>query len=358
MKLPQRRSLTAETASVIQEMILSGEIKHKLPGERDLAVRLQIGRDTLRSALTELEKQGWISVGEHGKRRKILKTPSDDKKAKRSRRIGFLSPKRLEELPPTMLLELDHMREMLARKDISLELQSPPIFASSRPASRLKELVESAHYDAWILYQTNERVQEWFLKQKIPSIVRGQVYPGIDLPSLDLDWRAAGVHSASLLVRNGHRSIGLMVPDTQLQGLFEVEKGIQSALGKMASDITLHTITEQGTAEAVASSLYKICHAENPPTAIITTRSRQVLTLISWLASHRLNIPQNMSLVSLTADNVFEALVPRISYYKLDPSIMARGMVRKLETVMKSQASEQKLLIPDFVVGGSVRDIG
>lgn len=250
------------------------------------------------------------------------------------------------------------MREMLARKDISLELQSPPIFASSRPASRLKELVESAHYDAWILYQTNERVQEWFLKQKIPSIVRGQVYPGIDLPSLDLDWRAAGVHSASLLVRNGHRSIGLMVPDTQLQGLFEVEKGIQSALGKMASDITLHTITEQGTAEAVASSLYKICHAENPPTAIITTRSRQVLTLISWLASHRLNIPQNMSLVSLTADNVFEALVPRISYYKLDPSIMARGMVRKLETVMKSQASEQKLLIPDFVVGGSVRDIG
>lgn len=342
---------------VIQEMIKSGEIKQRLPGERELASRLQIGRDTLRMALVELEKTGWISVGEHGKRRQILKKSSNKKVENRSRRVGFLSPKRLEALPPTMLLEIDHMREMLARKDITLEIHTPSVFNLKRPGGRLKELVDSMQYDSWILYQSNESVQLWFEKQKIPCIVRGSVYPGIELPSLDLDWQATGFHAATLLARHGHRSIGLMVPDTQLQGLFAVQKGIENAVAKSPDDINLHTITEQGTAEAVAVSLHEMCHAEDPPTAIIATRSRQVLTLISWLASHKLRVPQNMSVVSLTYDNVFDALVPKISHYTMDRGTMARGVIRKLESVMKGQGFDQKLLIPDFVLGGSVRTV-
>lgn len=357
MKLPERRSLTAETAIVIQEMIRAGEIKQRLPGERELASRLQIGRDTLRTALAELEKGGWISVGEHGKRRRVLKKAPEDADAVRSSRIGFLSPKRLEELPPTMLLEIDHMREMLARKDISLEIHTPSIFNLKRPGARLNELIDSTQYDAWVLYQANEHVQLWFEKHGTPCIVRGQVYPGIHLPSLDVDWQATGFHSATLLARYGHRSIGVMLPDTQLQGLFAVQKGIENAVAKSVEEITLHAITEQGTAEAVAASLYDVCHAENPPTAIIATRSRQVLTLISWLASHRLRVPQNMSVVSLTYDNVFDALVPGIAHYTMDRATMARGVVRKLQSVQKGQGIDEKLLIPDFVLGGSVKKV-
>ncbi|NWK54753.1 substrate-binding domain-containing protein [Verrucomicrobiaceae bacterium N1E253] len=358
MKLPQRRSLTAETAEVIREMIRSGEIKQKLPGERDLAARLQIGRDTLRTALAELEKTGWLSVGEHGKRRQILKKASSKQAEHRSRRVGFLSPKRLEDLPPTMLLEIDHMREMLARKEFSLEFHTPAIFSLKRPGSRLKELVDSLQYDAWILYQSNEHVQAWFAKQKIPCMVRGLAYPGVKLPSLDVDWQATGFHAASLLMRYGHRSIGYMVPDTQLQGLFAAQKGIENAVANASGDVTLHTIVEQGTAEAVATSLHQMCHEPIPPTAIIATRSRQVLTLISWMASHQLRIPQNMSLVSLTYDNVFDALVPGISHYTMDRATIARGGVRKLESVMKGQGLDEKLLIPDFVLGGSVKKYG
>ncbi len=61
MKLPERTSLTTETVKVLCSMISAGELKQRLPGERDLATRLQIGRDTLRAALVELEKLGWIS---------------------------------------------------------------------------------------------------------------------------------------------------------------------------------------------------------------------------------------------------------------------------------------------------------
>lgn len=357
MKLPERTSLTTETVKVITSMISTGELRQHLPGERNLASRLQIGRDTLRAALVELEKQGWISVGEHGKRRQILKKPKRDRRAKRTRRIGFLSPKRLQELTPAMLLEVDHLREILARQDISLEVHSPSIFNLQRPGARLNDLVGSVRCDAWILHQSTEQVQTWFEKKGIPCLIRGYPYPGISLPSLDLDWQATGLHAGALLTRFGHRSLGLMMPDTQLQGLFASQKGLEMALAKSQDTTSLHTITDHRTVGDVGAALHRAFQTQHPPTAIVATRSRQVLTLLSWLASHRLNIPNNLSLVSLTYDSVFDALVPQISYYHLDPSTMARNLARKLDSVMKRSESEQKKLIPEFYPGNSVKEL-
>ncbi|NNJ86261.1 MAG: GntR family transcriptional regulator, partial [Akkermansiaceae bacterium] len=87
-------------------MIKSGELQSSLPGERTLANRLQIGRDTLRAALDILESQEIISPREHGKRRSILSRDSG-RRVTQSRRIAFISPKELRELPPNMLIEVD-----------------------------------------------------------------------------------------------------------------------------------------------------------------------------------------------------------------------------------------------------------
>lgn len=120
----------------------------------------------------------------------------------------------------------------------------------------------------------------------------------------------------------------------------------------------LHSIKEQGTAEAVAASLEKIYRTKNPPTAIIATRSRQVLTLISWMATHRLSIPKDISLISLPYDNVFNALVPKIAHYTMDQAIAARGVVRILDSVINRKSTKQKLIIPKFIPGGSVKKRG
>ena len=55
-------------------MIETSELSGLLPGERTLAAKLQIGRDTLRVALEILESEEWIAPREHGKRRRILKS--------------------------------------------------------------------------------------------------------------------------------------------------------------------------------------------------------------------------------------------------------------------------------------------
>ncbi|MGB0775032.1 MAG: substrate-binding domain-containing protein, partial [Akkermansiaceae bacterium] len=325
-----------------------------LPGERSLATSLQIGRDTVRIALAELEKQGWISARAHGKRRKILKQKSAKAPKKRQHRIGFLSPRRLEELVPTMLIEVDRLREMLARQNITLDIHTPSIFTNKRPGHRLRELIDSTNCDAWILYQSSEEIQLWFEKENIPCIVRGYPYPGIQLPSLDIDWQAAGLHAGALLLRKGHRSIGLMMPDTQLQGLFAAQKGLENALAQESDETHLHCMTDHGTTEGVASALHTVLATENPPTAIIATRTRQVLTLISWLATHGFRVPNNISLVSLTHDNIYEALLPKIDYYTLDSNTMARNMTRRLESLVKGVGKDQKVLIPEYFPGASI----
>ena len=316
MDIPQRLTLASQAVEVIKKMIEAGELENFLPGERSLAQTLQIGRDTLRAALKELEKQRWISIGEHGKKRKILAKIAAENKKKKRTSIGFVSPKKLEELPPRMLVEIDTLREMLAQRDIDFQVVTPGVFHLKRPETRLEEMVSQSQYDAWILYQCPEPIQRWFSEQKVLCLVRGSVYPGVKFPSLDVDWGAAGVHAANMLISQGHSSIGLLVPDTELQGLLATEDGVKSALAKVDGS-TLHVIKESRTVESITIAMQKALRKDAPPTAIITTRSRQVLTLLSWLAFHGVRIPRDISVVSLDYDQLYEALVPKMCYFNV-----------------------------------------
>jgi LacI family transcriptional regulator len=200
-------------------------------------------------------------------------------------------------------------------------------------------------------------VQHWFAKHKVPCLVRGQVHAGINLPSLDQDWRAVAYHSAISLISKGHRSIGLVIPDISLRGLHAVKGGVEDAIAKSPYKIKLHLMEERGTTESLSALMHRACAASDSPTGILATRSRHVLTIVSWLASKRMSIPQDMSLISLTYDNVLSALLPKIAHYHLDVSNMARSFVRKVDAVIDGQGQGGKLLIPDFFAGESVRKL-
>ncbi|MGK0184896.1 MAG: DNA-binding GntR family transcriptional regulator [Verrucomicrobiales bacterium] len=66
--VPKRHSLLAETASILREAVRSGRWHENLPGERKLCQQMQIGRDTLRAAIRQIEREGLIAPGEPGRR--------------------------------------------------------------------------------------------------------------------------------------------------------------------------------------------------------------------------------------------------------------------------------------------------
>lgn len=65
----------------IRDMIRKGQIPNgQLPGERELAVQFQVGRNTVRAALAQLEQEGWIE--RHRKRGTLIRDTGEtpDKK--------------------------------------------------------------------------------------------------------------------------------------------------------------------------------------------------------------------------------------------------------------------------------------
>lgn len=353
-RIPDRESLPAQAARILREMISSGELQGLLPGERTLAAQLQIGRDTLRAALALLEKNGVISPNEHGKRRRILASPAKSRKS--TKRIAFLSPKPLSELPPWMLVEFDSLREFLNQRDYTLQLLSPGLFRLKNPRGKLESLVRETDADAWILYQCSPQIQQWFHERTIPALIRGYPHPGVEIPSIDEDWEAAAFHAGTLLKRHRHHRIGLLMPDSKLAGLLATERGLRKAFDSAESVITL---IEKGTSESVTHSLARALRLEDPPTAIVATRSRHVLSLISWIAQFKMSVPRDLSLVVIASEPWFEHLFPKPCHYAADPANFARTVVRLIVPIAngKQAAATKRLLIPDYVAGGTIASI-
>jgi DNA-binding LacI/PurR family transcriptional regulator len=357
-RLPKRQHLSLQAAGIIEEMITTGELRDLIPGERTLAEKLQIGRDTLRASLEILEQKKVISKRQHGKRRSILKQSSTPTRAS-TRRVAFLSPKNLLQLPPKLLAEFDTLRELLQKQSYELELVSPGVFHLQNPSEKLKTLVKDHEADLWILYQCDRKIQEWFCDNQIPTLVRGFSHDAVDLPCIDDDWRSAAFHAGLHLKRMGHSRIGLLMPDTKLAGLRATEAGLQETAAENPESLSIHKMTDSGDLKSVTRALEIAFGLDQPPTALVATRSRHVLTLFSWLAAHRLAIPHDLSLITLSSETWFDHLVPSLSHYRSDPIMMARSVTRKVLQLAEGETSgaKIKLLVPEFFDGGSVKKL-
>jgi len=351
-RIPQRQPLSVQAAEIIVDMIGSGELQKRLPGERELAAQLQIGRDTLRSALAILEAEKVISPREHGKRRDILNKAIQN--SPKTKRIVFLSPKKLAQLPPWMLVEFDLLRELLNRRGFELRLSSPRIFQLKNPDRKLETLTEDLDAAAWILYQCPNQIQQWFGQGSLPALIRGSPQPEIKIPFIDEDWEAAAFHAGTQLKRLGHQRIALLMPDSNLAGLKTAEAGLRKAFpGEKKAVIP---VIEKGTAEHVDRALSRVIAINSPPTAIVATRSRHNLSAISWATRNNLVIPKDISLITIAAEPWFDHLLPRPTHYFSDPATLARAVVRQIVPIAEGKAtsSARKLLIPDYIAGGTI----
>src|SRR4051794_1260412 len=199
--LPKRTSLARETAATLKEWISTGVLRDVLPGELQLAARLEVGRDTLRLALKLLADEGWVSSAWQGKQRKIQAGhPAPmERDATDQLPVTLLSP-----YPIThriTLLEIEATQRCLAEAGRSLRFVAPDIFHLKGPDRHLERLVQAHPSVAWILYAASEPVQRWFDKQGIPAFLYQLPFPDVKLPYVAQDWEAAAFHAGIQLLR-------------------------------------------------------------------------------------------------------------------------------------------------------------
>jgi DNA-binding LacI/PurR family transcriptional regulator len=353
--MPERGNLVVECVRVMKLRIESGEWSRLLPGERRLAETLQVGRDTVRLALQQLEREGVLEAAAAGARRRITGVAAPSGKII-SLRIGMLAHRRLEQLPQPVLLEVDDIRRALADKGGSLEVFSPAWYEQRSPARRLATLLEEEPCSAWILLRSSAAVQQWFMERRVPCLIRGYPHPGIALPHLDVDWHATARHAAGQLWRMGHRRVVVLSPPESLKGVEAAVRGVMD-LGEPGFEVTVQV--ENGTPAGVGKVLARALQVKEPPSAIIATRPRQAATALTWLASQGIRVPQHLSLITLAWEPFLDHLVPEITGYRADTDAVAKLVVRRLERLVAGDPNPggNVWITPEIVKGASVARI-
>jgi len=349
-RLPQRISLVSLTAQSLRESMQAGHWHGHLPGERELCARLQVSRHTLRGALQELERDGFLEVSDRQRRR--IKTAVKPKEAAHSRVIALISPRPLLDMSPSTVVMVDDLRDQLSRVGFSFEIHVSTACFTAKPARALEALTTRSPAAAWLVFGSLEPVQSWFMRRQLPCLIVGSCAPEISLPSIDTDYRALCRHAGGMLCGKGHRHIAFVRPLGDYGGDVQSEQGLREALGGSHAP-TLQVISHDGTATNLCALLDKSLRSARPPTAYVVARAMHVLTVMMLLMQRGKRVPQDIAVISRDDETFLQHTVPPITRYAANTGQFARSVCKAARQLAESGTLPPKTirLMPKLIRG-------
>lgn len=350
-----RQSLVDQVATALRAGLARGQWQEWLPGERRLKADLHVGRNTLRSALRKLAAEGLVEIAA-GQGHRILHAKAARPSAV-ERVVGLLSPAPLSRLRPRQALWIDDLRGRLAEDGSLLKMFYGPQYFRAKPAAALQRLLQQEKCGCWILVLSTKATQQWFERWRIPCIIAGSCHAGVDLPFVDVDYRALCRHAATTLLQLGHRRIAFVTHTPEAAGDMMSEEGflegVRSFPGQVADGAVVHHGADK---EAVKRCVRALMARPAPPTALLVNNSYLYLTVFSVLTHMGRRVPADVSLLSRDADTFLSYVDPEPACYVEDPQLFAAKMARITTKLLRERPakSPRVLLIPQLSKGGSI----
>jgi len=351
--LPHRQTLAESAAQVLLAQLDSGRWTEFLPGERELCEEFQISRPTLRQALKVLERERRVEVAQ-GRRRRIIARRGRRIPAARQKVIGLLSPVTLKALPPFVLFWIDEVRSNLAKVGYRLEYHASGRAGTAGHSHRsLEQVVYTAPASLWILLLSTPASQQWFRERNLPCLVAGSCAPGLPLPSVDIDHRAACHHAVGVFRRRGHERLALVIPASGTSGDAESEAGLCGGAADGPPPVVLR---HDGTRAGIIRLLEGALRWAKPPTGFLVARSAHVLTVLTLLLQQRRRLPGDVAVISRDDDYFLDFVTPRVARYSSDPARFARQLFQMILQMVRlgPTAGRPVRLIPNFSPGETV----
>jgi len=264
--------------------------------------------------------------------------------------VGLLTPLPLQEVPPFALCWMDKLRELLAADGLDLQIHAGRRWYA-RPAKDLSALMQESSVCAWVLFVANEAMQRWFAEQGTPCVLSGSVYPGLGLPSVDVDYRAVCRHGAGVLLARGHRRIALLLQAPQLGGDRESEAGFHEAFTADPSRARPVVLEHDGTPAGLRRKVAELLRLHEPPTGFLVGRSLPALTVASELTRLGQTSPR-VDVICRDSDHFLDYLSPGIGQYRYDPDLHARRLARAVLRLTEGGPPPKSIRsMPEFVPG-------
>lgn len=348
-RLPQKSSLVAQTVSVLQEGIASGRWEQWLPGEYELSAQLHVSRRTIRAALEELRRKGVVKC-RRGKRRELRAAP---RRQPASNRVVLVTPAPLHALNPFAVFLIDCLREHLAESGYLLESRASRVPYRARVPQELKMMAEALRPAGWVLLQSTVQMQQWFADRRLPCVVVGSRYQGIELPAVDTDLAAVCRHAVGQLLTRGHRRLVLLNVEPGAAGEARSEAGFLEAVSQSsAPDVQANVARHDGSIGSICARLDSLMQREQAPTGFIVSRARHMLTVLGHLLNRRFRVPQDVALISRDDDTFLADMIPTVARYSPNPRVFASKVSRVvLDTVEGTAQPRDYRIMPNFVPG-------
>lgn len=339
--IPPRRSLVHHTAAVLREGIAAGRWRDWLPGERDLAADLLVGRNTLRAALRELTSDGLLETVP-GSGHRILRATAPAAHRPPPRSIGLLVPDGLHALRLGQALWIDQLRALLIKQGFELQFHHPRRFPR-----------DPHRHTCWVLVLCAATLQRRFAREAIPCVIAGSAHAGVSLPSVDHDHRAVCRHAAGLLIARGHRRLVFLTRPPVFAGDRESELGfIEGARLSRRPGVSAEVVRHDDTRDGVTRVLRRLLRSSHPPDALLVGDPRHCLTVSSLLASASRS---GIALVCRDDDPALAHLVPAPARYTVPPASIARHL---LKLILRAPAASEPAAIrlqPRLIPGETLR---
>jgi DNA-binding LacI/PurR family transcriptional regulator len=348
-QLPQKTSLVAQTTAVILNEIESRRWTGWLPGEHELCARLHVSRKTLRAALLELSRKGVIKCSQ-GRRREIVKRPA---LPSRSNRVVVLLSVPLQSLNLLAVLLIDHLREHLMKAGYVLEIHESRMPYRAEGKHALESLSETLRPAGWLLLQSTQAMQEWFGVRGLPCLVIGSRYEGINLPSLDRDHAAVCQHAVNQFLWRGHKHLALLTPSPPAAGdVITVDSFREMVAQTKVANVTGTVQEHDCTVANICAKVDDLLSRPKPPTALLVSRARHVLTVLSHLLNSGVQVPKDVALISRDVDSFIEDVVPGVARYSYSEDLFTSKVSRLVMGILQGHVRiKDYKIMPNFIKG-------
>lgn len=344
------RSASEQVADFLKEQIQSRSWTGKMPGESQLVTQLQIGRNTVRAAMTQLEKEGLVVSDGQGKSRRIVM------------KRGAFSPRNLR-----VRIFLYEMRDQGDTDSSSLLAQLLEAgFDAKYAAKSLKDLgmqvervarhVNQNPADAWVIVAGSREVLEWFANQTTPALAMYGRSAGLPIAAAFPQMIPGQTAAVRRLIELGHKRIVMLTREERRKPKLSHPEQVfideLAAAGIATGDFNLPDWEESPEGlNRLLNGLFRV----SPPTALIFQEAQIFIAARTYLADRGIIAPRDVSLVVAGLDQSFSWCDPVPSHMDWDFHPVVKSIVRWAKNVARGKINRRHSGFESkFVEGGTI----
>jgi DNA-binding LacI/PurR family transcriptional regulator len=237
-------------------------------------------------------------------------------KTNKSMSIAVVSRRNIEE--QRFIKVLAGIKEVLSKEGYSILICSYEKDLNGYP--EYYSLYRSKKIDGIIFTSYQEQLEEEkamlnysnLVKEGIPCVFLDYHLNDPTVNCIDIDYFHGAYIAAKYVIDKGHKSIGFMIPDNSTIQEIQRLEGITKAVEE-AKNVTLRIYNVGRIMDQVKKSVVEVLEDRKNYTALIVAWGILSVTALYYTNKFKIDVPSEISLISLAGDTIAEYTYPRLT---------------------------------------------